>query len=75
MFTGIVTDIGEIVSVEAEGQSFRVTIRPPAAISRYFATKGSAAIDGVSLTVAAALPNGVLFLPTTTHSCCARAPA
>ena len=52
---GHVDGVGEIVSVEPEGQSFRVTIRPPAAISRYFATKGSAAIDGVSLTVAAAL--------------------
>lgn len=55
---GHVDGVGEIVSVEPEGQSFRVTIRPPANIARYFATKGSAAVDGVSLTVAAALPNG-----------------
>lgn len=65
---GHVDGVGEIVSVEAEGQSFRVTIRPPAAISRYFATKGSAAVDGVSLTVAAALENGdfqVAIIPHT----------
>ena len=65
---GHVDGVGEIVSVEAEGQSFRVTVRPPDAITRYFATKGSAAIDGVSLTVAAALPNGdfqVAIIPHT----------
>jgi len=65
---GHVDGVGEIVSVDAEGQSFRVTIRPPAAIARYFATKGSAAVDGVSLTVAVALPNGdfqVAIIPHT----------
>lgn len=65
---GHVDGVGEVVSVEAEGQSWRVTVRPPAAIARYFATKGSAAIDGVSLTVALALPNGdfqVAIIPHT----------
>ena len=65
---GHVDGVGEIVSVEPEGQSYRVTVRPPASIARYFATKGSAAIDGVSLTVAAALPNGdfqVAIIPHT----------
>jgi riboflavin synthase len=65
---GHVDGIGEIVSVVAEGLSYRVTVRPPASISRYFATKGSAAIDGVSLTVAEALDNGdfqVAIIPHT----------
>lgn len=65
---GHVDGVGEVVSVEPEGQSYRVTVRPPAAIARYFATKGSAAIDGVSLTVAAALQNGdfqVAIIPHT----------
>lgn len=65
---GHVDGVGEIVAVEPEGQSYRVTIRPPAGIARYFATKGSAAIDGVSLTVAEALPNGdfqVAIIPHT----------
>lgn len=65
---GHVDGIGEIVRVDEEGQSYRVTIRPPAEIARYFATKGSAAIDGVSLTVAAALANGdfqVAIIPHT----------
>ena len=49
---GHVDGVGEIVSIEDEGQSRRITIRPPADIARYFATKGSAAVNGVSLTVA-----------------------
>lgn len=65
---GHVDGVGEIVAIAEEGESFRVTVRPPEAISRYFATKGSAAINGVSLTVAEALPNGdfqVAIIPHT----------
>jgi riboflavin synthase len=65
---GHVDGVGEVVSVDPEGQSYRVTIRPPAAIARYFATKGSAAIDGVSLTVAAALPNGDFQVAVIPHT-------
>lgn len=65
---GHVDGVGQIVSVEPEGQSWRVTIRPPAEIAKYFAKKGSAAINGVSLTVADALDNGdfqVAIIPHT----------
>ena len=65
---GHVDGVGEIVSVEPEGQSYRITIRPPAEIAKYFAKKGSAALNGVSLTVAEALPNGdfqVAIIPHT----------
>ncbi|MCL4133201.1 UNVERIFIED_CONTAM: hypothetical protein GTU68_008929 [Idotea baltica] len=65
---GHVDGVGEVVSIEPEGQSFRMTVRPPAAIAKYFATKGSAAINGVSLTVAEALENGdfqVAIIPHT----------
>ncbi len=65
---GHVDGVGEVVSVEPEGQSFRLTLRPPAAIARYFATKGSAAVDGVSLTVAAALENGDFQLAIIPHT-------
>lgn len=65
---GHVDGVGEVVSVQPEGQSFRLTIRPPEDIARYFATKGSAAIDGVSLTVAAALPNGDFELAIIPHT-------
>ena len=65
---GHVDGVGEVVSIKAEGQSWRLTIRPPAAIARYFATKGSAAINGVSLTVAEALPNGDFQLAIIPHT-------
>jgi len=65
---GHVDGVGEIISVEAEGQSYRVTIRPPAELARYFATKGSAAINGVSLTVAEALENGDFAVAIIPHT-------
>ena len=60
--------VGQVVSVEPEGQSYRLTIRPPQGIARYFATKGSAAVNGVSLTVAEALPNGDFELAIIPHT-------
>ncbi|KCZ56539.1 riboflavin synthase subunit alpha [Hyphomonas beringensis] len=65
---GHVDGVGEVVSIEPEGQSYRLTIRPPEEIARYFATKGSAAVNGVSLTVAAALPNGDFQLAIIPHT-------
>ena len=65
---GHIDGVGDVISVEPEGQSYRLTIRPPAHIARYFAKKGSAAINGVSLTIAEALPNGdfqVAIIPHT----------
>jgi len=65
---GHVDGVGEIVAIEPEGESFRLTIRPPASIARYFATKGSAAVDGVSLTVAAAMDNGDFQIAIIPHT-------
>ena len=65
---GHVDGVGQVMSIEPEGESFRITIRPPEAISRYFATKGSAAVNGVSLTVAEALPNGDFQLAIIPHT-------
>ncbi|MEO1406201.1 MAG: riboflavin synthase, partial [Pseudomonadota bacterium] len=65
---GHVDGVGEIVSVEEEGESYRVTIHPPSDIARYFATKGSAAINGVSLTVADALSNGDFQVAVIPHT-------
>lgn len=65
---GHVDGVGEIVSIVDEGQSRRITIRPPADIARYFATKGSAAVNGVSLTVADALPNGDFQVAVIPHT-------
>ena len=43
-------------------------IRPPVALAKYFATKGSAAVNGVSLTVADALPNGDFQVAVIPHT-------
>ena len=65
---GHVDGVGEIVSIVPEGQSRRITIRPPADLAKYFATKGSAAVNGVSLTVADALPNGDFQVAVIPHT-------
>ena len=65
---GHIDGVGEVISIEPEGQSYRVTVRPPEDIARYFATKGSAAINGVSLTVAEALPNGDFAVAIIPHT-------
>lgn len=49
--TGHVDGMGEIRLVRDEGDSTRLAIRAPAAISPYVAEKGSITVDGVSLTV------------------------
>jgi riboflavin synthase len=49
--TGHVDGIGEVLSVEAAGSSKRLVVAVPVELARYIATKGSVAIDGVSLTV------------------------
>lgn len=65
---GHVDGVGEVITVEPEGQSYRLTIRPPETLARYFATKGSLAIDGVSLTIAEALPNGDFSVAIIPHT-------
>jgi len=49
--TGHVDGIAEIVGMKPEGESTRVTLQAPVALSRLIASKGSIALDGVSLTV------------------------
>ncbi len=50
---GHVDAVGEIVTRVAEGQGARLSVSLPAAIAPLVAEKGSIAVDGVSLTVAA----------------------
>ena len=50
---GHVDDLGTVVSVTEEGDGARVSIGAPESILRYCVEKGSIAVDGVSLTVAA----------------------
>ncbi|HEY1708381.1 MAG TPA: riboflavin synthase [Rhizomicrobium sp.] len=49
--TGHVDGVAEIVRMTPEGESIRLTFQAPAALSRFIASKGSIALDGVSLTV------------------------
>ena len=50
---GHVDGIGRVAAVEPERDGARIRIEPPAELLRYLVEKGSVAIDGVSLTVAA----------------------
>jgi riboflavin synthase len=51
LVAGHVDGVGEIVRVRTVGPAREVTVRAPAAVLRYVVTKGSIAIDGISLTV------------------------
>ena len=51
LVTGHIDGVAAIEGAEPEGESLRLTIRCPAELSRFVASKGSVALDGVSLTV------------------------
>ncbi len=50
---GHVDGVGTVLAVEADGAGRRMTVAVPAALSPYLVPRGSIAVDGVSLTVAA----------------------
>jgi len=64
---GHVDAVGWVRSVDAEGDGARVWIDAPAEVLRYCVEKGSIAVDGVSLTVAALDESGfaVALVPHT----------
>jgi riboflavin synthase len=64
---GHVDGVGEVLSVEQDGESWRVTVRAPEPLHRFIAEKGSITIDGVSLTVTFAEGQafGVALIPHT----------
>lgn len=51
LVSGHVDGVGEVVSASPDARAQRWRFQAPAALMRYIATKGSIAIDGVSLTV------------------------
>lgn len=57
--TGHVDGLATVRAVEPEGDSLKITIEAPEGFARYVATKGSVALDGVSLTVNSV--DGALF--------------
>lgn len=49
--SGHVDGVGEVIDVKSEGESLRINFRAPDSLAAFIAEKGSATIDGVSLTV------------------------
>ena len=49
--SGHVDGVGDVLSVEPEGDSTRIRIRAPKGLAKFIAAKGSIALDGTSLTV------------------------
>ena len=49
--SGHVDGVGEVVAMDADGESLRVAIEAPAALGKFIAEKGSITMDGASLTV------------------------
>lgn len=51
MVSGHIDGIAELVSISEDGASWRMSFKVPVELSRLIASKGSVAIDGISLTV------------------------
>lgn len=51
LVSGHVDGVGEVVRFEPVGDSMRLDIHAPESLARYLASKGSVAVNGVSLTV------------------------
>ena len=49
--SGHVDGLAELLSVTKDGDSYRLKFRAPAPLHRFIASKGSVALDGISLTV------------------------
>lgn len=67
LVTGHIDGVAEVVSTADEGTSRRLKLMAPAELARYIASKGSVAIDGVSLTVNAVIGSEfeVMIVPHT----------
>jgi riboflavin synthase len=51
LVSGHVDGVGEVIRLEAVGESWLLEVRVPAELARYVARKGSITVNGVSLTV------------------------
>lgn len=72
---GHVDGVGEVAAMTPEGEGMRMRLAVPAELRRYVAMKGSLAVDGVSLTVAALTADGceVALVPHTLEATAADA--
>jgi riboflavin synthase len=51
LVSGHIDGLAEVVSISSDAHSVRIKIAVPSDLARYIARKGSAAVDGVSLTI------------------------
>lgn len=51
LVSGHVDGLGQVVAFEPVGESWRLVLRAPAELAKFFAYKGSVTVNGVSLTV------------------------
>jgi riboflavin synthase len=51
LVAGHVDGVGQVVTIRQVHESWELVVRVPAELSKYFAYKGSVAVDGVSLTI------------------------
>jgi riboflavin synthase len=58
---GHVDCISRIIAFDKEGADFRLEVELPRAFAPYVASKGSIAVDGISLTVADVLPKSFVL--------------
>jgi riboflavin synthase len=68
---GHVDGVGRILDMRTDGASQRLTVEAPTELAAYLATKGSVALDGISLTVNEVAQNrfGINIVPhTLTHT-------
>ncbi len=65
--SGHVDGVAEVIAVEDEGDSTRVTLRAPIDLAKFIAPKGSVALNGTSLTVneVTGTEFGINFIPHT----------
>lgn len=65
--SGHVDGVAEVIAMVDDGDSTRVTLRAPAELARFIATKGSVALNGTSLTVndVEGADFGINFIPHT----------
>jgi len=66
---GHVDATGEIVTIDALGdENYWLKVRLPGALDRYLVEKGSIAVDGISLTIAAIEPGPVISITIIPHT-------
>jgi riboflavin synthase len=71
LVAGHVDGVGRIVDMRPDGDSRRFTVQAPGELARYIASKGSVALDGISLTVNEVAQDhfGISIIPhTLTHT-------